>query len=357
MPLARLDSSGPGHDVAARTLALVDIHSPSWEEQEIAEYVVREMPWQPTWRVDETLWYSTAVGDEPLVVLAGHLDTVPPNGNFPGRREDGVVVGLGASDMKGGVAVMMELAWALTDHRLGGDLAAGFLFFPREEISVEESPLPGFFATGALARAALVIVLEPTDNELQVGCVGNINARLRFTGRSAHTARPWLGDNAIDRALEGLAALKGLPPHDVEVDGLPFREVLSLTRITGGRADNVVPDLVEATLNFRYAPHRSRLDAEARLRELAGPDVEILSHSPAASVAVNNPLVQRLRTIGDFDLTPKQAWTPVAQFAELGLDAINFGPGATRFAHAQDEQVEVEALERSFEALRSFFSA
>jgi succinyl-diaminopimelate desuccinylase len=357
MPLARLDSSGRPGDLAARTLALVDIHSPSGEEQEIAEYVAREMPWRPTWREEETLWYSTAVEDEPLVVLAGHLDTVPPNGNFPGRRDDGRVVGLGASDMKGGVAVMMELAWMLSEQRPAGDFAAGFLFFPREEIAVEQSPLPRFFATGAVDRAALVIVLEPTDNELQVGCVGNINARLRFTGRSAHTARPWLGDNAIDRALEGLAALKGRPPDDVEIDGLQFREVLSLTRIAGGRADNVVPDLVEATLNFRYAPHRSRADAEARLRELAGPDAEIISHSPAASVAVSNPLVQRLRAIGGFEVTPKQAWTPVAQFAELGLDAINFGPGATRFAHAQDEQVEVEALERSFDALRSFFSA
>jgi succinyl-diaminopimelate desuccinylase len=357
MPVAEHDSSGRPGDVAARTLALVDIHSPSREEQEIAEYVAREMPWPPTWRDGETLWYSAAEGAEPLVVLAGHLDTVPANQNFPGRRENGLVVGLGASDMKGGVAVMMELAWALAEQRAGGDVAAGFLFFPREEIAVEESPLPRFFATGALDRAALVIVLEPTDNELQVGCVGNINGRLRFTGRSAHTARPWLGDNAIDRAVDGLARVKGLPPHDVEIDGLPFREVLSITRINGGRADNVVPDLVEATVNFRYAPHRSRENAEARLLELAGPEIEIVSHSAAASVAVNNPLVQRLRAVGRFDVTPKQAWTPVAQFAELGLDAINFGPGATRFAHARDEQVEVAALERSLAALRSFFSA
>jgi succinyl-diaminopimelate desuccinylase len=357
MPVAEHDSSGRPGDVAARTLALVDIHSPSREEQEIAEYVAREMPWPPTWRDGETLWYSAAEGAEPLVVLAGHLDTVPANQNFPGRRENGLVVGLGASDMKGGVAVMMELAWALAEQRAGGDVAAGFLFFPREEIAVEESPLPRFFATGALDRAALVIVLEPTDNELQVGCVGNINGRLRFTGRSAHTARPWLGDNAIDRAVDGLARVKGLPPHDVEIDGLPFREVLSITRINGGRADNVVPDLVEATVNFRYAPHRSRENAEARLLELAGPEIEIVSHSAAASVAVNNPRVQRLRAVGRFDVTPKQAWTPVAQFAELGLDAINFGPGATRFAHARDEQVEVAALERSLAALRSFFSA
>jgi succinyl-diaminopimelate desuccinylase len=357
MPVPPPDSREPRLDVASRTLALVNIHSPSRQEQEIADYVAREMPWPPIWRDGETLWYSTATGDEPLVVLAGHLDTVPANGNFPGRRGDGIVHGLGASDMKGGLAVMIELARALAGRRTPSEFAAGFLFFPREEISVEESPLPDFFATGLLDGAALVVVLEPTDNELQVGCVGNINARLRFTGRSAHTARPWLGENAIDRALEGLAPLSRLPPEDVEIDGLPFREVLSLTRIEGGLADNVVPDLVEATLNYRYAPNRSRAEAEARLVGLAGDEVEILSHSPAASVAVDNLLLQRLRTVGGLTVTPKQAWTPVAQFAELGLQAINFGPGATRFAHAQDEQVEVAALERSLGALRAFFNA
>jgi succinyl-diaminopimelate desuccinylase len=356
MPLSRPDPGLPYLDVAARTLALVDIHSPSWHEQELAEYVVSQMPWPPTWRHEETLWYAPAATANALVVLAGHLDTVPANGNFPGRRDDGVVHGLGASDMKGGLAVMIELAHAVASRDRGGELSPGFLFFPREEIAVEHSPLPQLFDTRALDRAALVLVLEPTDNELQVGCVGNINARLEFSGRSAHTARPWLGDNAIDRAIEALARVAGLRAHDVEVEGLPFREVLTITRIAGGVADNVVPDRAEATVNFRYAPHRSRAEAEARLTELLA-DAHITSHSPAASVAVSNPLVQRLRAIGDFPLTPKQAWTPVAQFAERGLDAVNFGPGATRYAHAQDEQVEVAALERSLGALRAFFSA
>ena len=339
-------------DLAARTLELVNVHSPSWEEQAIAEYVAANMPWQPTWRDEETLWYAAPREGRPLVVLAGHLDTVPANGNFPGRREDGVVHGLGASDMKGGLAVMIELARVLRFLRKAPPVATGFLFFPREELNVEESPLPAFFDAGLVDDAALVVVLEPTDNELQVGCVGSINARLRFEGRSAHTARPWLGENAIDRAVTGLASIAGLPPHDVEVGGLPFREVLSLTRISGGRADNVVPDLVEATLNFRYAPHRTREEAEARLRELAGDSLEITSHSPAASVAIDNPIVQRLRDEEGLVMTPKQAWTPVAQFAERGLDAVNFGPGATRYAHAQDEQIETAALERTFETLR-----
>jgi succinyl-diaminopimelate desuccinylase len=341
--------------LAVRTLELVDVPSESRREEELAALVREAVPLELQYDHDLTLLFGPPRTGRPLVVLAGHLDTVPANGNIPGRIENGVVHGLGASDMKGGLAVMVELArWASVADALAFDPA--FLFFAREEISVEHSPLPALFDSGLIADAELVLVLEPTDNELQVGCVGNINAQLRFEGKSAHTARPWLGVNAIDLAVEGLRPVVGLPPHDVEVEGLLFREVLSLTRIQGGRADNVVPDLVEATLNFRYAPHRTPADAESRLRELAG-GVEITSHSPAAPVAVRNPLVQRLRDLGGFEVTPKQAWTPVAQFAERGLDAVNFGPGATRFAHTRDEQIEIAALERSFDSLRAFLSA
>jgi succinyl-diaminopimelate desuccinylase len=340
------------HELAARTLELVDVPSESRDEEALADVVRGAVPLELVYDDDLTLLFRGPSTGAPLVVFAGHLDTVPANDNLPGHIANGRVHGLGASDMKGGLAVMVELARWAADADLGLD--ATFLFFPREEIAVEHSPLPALFDAGPIDEAALVVVMEPTDNEIQVGCVGNINGLLRFEGRSAHTARPWLGVNAVDLAVQGLARVAALPPLDVEVEGLVFREVLSLTRISGGRADNVVPDLVTATLNFRYAPHRSPADAEERLRELAGGDVEIVSHSPAAPVAVRNPLVQRLREVGGFDVTPKQAWTPVAQFAERGLDAVNFGPGATRYAHTKDEQIEVAALERSFDALRVF---
>jgi succinyl-diaminopimelate desuccinylase len=260
--------------------------------------------------------------------------------------------------MKGGVAVMLELAdWAVNGER-ELDLDLGFLFFTREELPAEESPVPAFLEACPEAREPeLVIVLEPTDNELHVGCVGNLSAQLTFRGVSAHSARPWTGENAIHKAAAALAPLAALEPLEVEVEGLVFREVVSAVAIEGGIADNVVPDRCVARLNYRYAPGRSREQAEARLRELAGDaELEILGNSPPAHVVVDRPLVTRLREAGGLAVKPKQAWTPVAQFAEAGLDAVNLGPGATRFAHRADEQVAIDELVRTFEALSRFAS-
>ena len=340
---------GLGERLAKRTLELVNIPSVSRDEAKLMAHVRAEFPLAPVFGSDEVLFATTPrrAGRE-LVLLAGHLDTVPAQANLPGRLEESAVVGLGASDMKGGLAVMLELAaWAET-AKLEVDL--GFLFFTREELPAEESPLPAFLEECAEARAAaLAIVLEPTDNEIHAGCLGNLNARLVFLGKSAHSARPWLGDNAIHRAA---AALE---PNDVEVQGLVFREVVSVVGIEGGIADNVVPDLCSARLNYRYAPGRSRQAAEERLRAFAPEaELELLGNSPPAGVVVDRPLVQRLREAGRFAVEPKQAWTPVAQFAEAGLDAINLGPGATRYAHTADEQVPVAGLVRTYDALRRF---
>jgi succinyl-diaminopimelate desuccinylase len=338
--------------LALRTLELVDVHSESRREQELAELVAGVVPLPLAYREDETLLYATERTGRPLVVLAGHLDTVPAQGNIPGRIEDGIVHGLGASDMKGGVAVMIELArWAAEGAERDVDLA--FLFFPREEISVEESPLPTLFDTGALDDAALVVVLEPTDNAIHAGCVGNLNARVTFRGVSAHSARPWTGVNAIAKAVEGLAGVVELEPLDREVQGLVFRETATVTRIAGGIADNVVPAEATATVNVRYPPGRSAGEAVERVRAaLRGEyELEVLGDSPPARVALDNPLVERLRDGSGLAVEPKQAWTPVAQFAERGLDAINLGPGATRYAHRADEQVAAAELARTYEAL------
>jgi succinyl-diaminopimelate desuccinylase len=351
-----MPAASPDHVLAQRTLALVDIPSVSRSEEQLYRYVKENVGLPLVHDDGESLVYAKRSG-RPLVMLSGHTDTVPIDGNVPGRIEDGAVHGRGASDMKSGLAVMMEIAnWAL-DAELGYDL--GLLFFPREELGPEWNPLPAVFeATPVVDESALVICLEPTDNTLQLGCLGNISARVVFEGRSAHSARPWLGVNAIALALDGLRPVLESEPLDVDVEGLVFREVVSVTQIDDcGNATNVIPGRVEATLNFRYAPIRTPEEAEARLRELVGGSLEIIQHSLAAPVAARSPLVQRLREVGEFEVQPKQAWTNVADFAARGLDAINFGPGGTRYAHTPDEQVAIDDLVRTYEALKRFLAA
>jgi succinyl-diaminopimelate desuccinylase len=340
--------------LAERTLELVNIFSPSHEEGPLYDYVAANAALPLAFDNGESLIYAKRTG-KPLVLLAGHTDTVPPQGNIPGRLEDGWVFGLGSTDMKGGLAVMIEIAKWAADTELAYDL--GLLFFPREEVGPIHNPLPALFDEAPLINeAALVICLEPTDDALQLGCLGNINAQVVFHGRSAHSARPWLGENAIKLALEGLAPILAAEPLDVEVGGLTFREVVSVTEIHGGIAANVIPATVTCTVNYRFAPDKTLDEAEARLRELVGPDAEITHRSAAARVASDSELVTRLRAVGSLELEPKQAWTNVADFSERGLDAVNFGPGATRYAHAVDERIEIAALDRCFETLQAFLS-
>ena len=288
-------------------------------------------------------------GDESApVVLAGHLDTVPAQENLPGRLDNGAVHGLGTSDMKGGVAVMLELARAGAPAR--------YVFFTREEVPLAESPLPAAFASGAVADVELAVVLEPTDAILHAGCLGNLQAEIVFEGESAHSARPWTGRNAIHALVEGLAPLARLEPLEVERDGLVYREVVSAVRVEGGIAANVVPARASAELNFRFAPGRSPEEAEARLRELLPEgELHVLHNSPSAPPALTNPRVERLRELVA-EVAPKQAWTPVAQFAEQGIDAINYGPGATAYAHRQDEQIPIANLHAVYDTLARFLT-
>jgi succinyl-diaminopimelate desuccinylase len=333
----------PAPDLAERTLQLVDVPSESRAESALVALVRQLMPGAPRFDDGEVLLY----GDGP-VVLAGHLDTIPAQGNLPGRIADGAVHGLGASDMKAGVAVMIELARAGVPGR--------YLFFTREEIPVSESPLPALFESGGLSGVEQAVVLEPTDCILHAGCLGNIQAQVTFEGISAHSARPWTGVNAIHELVRGLEQLVRLEPLDVELDGLVFREVVSAVRVDGGIATNVVPATACVELNYRYAPGRSRDEAERQLRALVPHGtLEILSNSPSAPPALANPHTARLRALVG-DVAPKQAWTPVAQFAEQGIDAINYGPGATAYAHRVDEQVPIENLERCYDVLRGFLS-
>jgi succinyl-diaminopimelate desuccinylase len=353
---------GLAERLAARTLELVDIPSESRAEGPIIEHAGGLVlpPFELVHHREDCLYFALPRSGKSLVVLTGHLDTVPAQGNLPGRVDDGAVHGLGASDMKGGCAVMLELARWIAEE--GPELAVdlGLVLFGKEELSMEESPLPELFGTVEdVARADLAVVLEPTDGLIHAGCLGHLRALVVYDGVAGHSARPWLAENAIGSAVEGLRAVIATEPRRVELSGLEFVEVVSPTQIHGGVATNVIPDRVEVTLSFRYAPDRAPEDAERLIRELVGDRgrIEEVANSPSARVVVDSPLVQRLRAAGDLEVAPKQAWTPVAEFSIRGIDAVNFGPGATRYAHKRDEQIEIAALVSAFETLRWFVSA
>jgi len=355
------NSSNPAQRLAERTLELVNIPSPSGAEQALAERVGALLSGglELVLGDGESVYARPPRSGRPLVVFAGHLDTVPAQGNFPGHIDEDAVIGCGSSDMKAGLAVMIELARWVAEEAPALEVDPGFLFFPREELPIEQSSLPGLFAAlPELDEAELVIVMEPTDNEIQAGCLGNLYANAVFRGESAHSARPWLGTNAISVAIEGLKPLLEAEPLELEQAGLAFTEVISVTGIEAGIAANVIPDRCVARVNYRYSPVRTPAEAEARLRELLGNagELELTSNSPPAHVPASSALLERLRRAGDLALEPKQAWTPVAEFAARGLDAVNFGPGAPGFAHRADERVESRQLERSFAVLRSFLS-
>jgi succinyl-diaminopimelate desuccinylase len=347
--------------LAARTLELVDIPSESRHEAEIREHLVSLVPGEfaPEFAHDDAFLFARPRRPGvPLVVLAGHYDTVPAQENVPGRIEDGAVHGLGAADMKGGVAVALELVRDVA-AATPGPFDVALLLFGREELPAHFSPLPALFAGSKLVGdASLAILLEPTACAIQAGSVGNMNARITFRGVSGHSARPWLARNAIHAAVEGLAHIAELERREAVISGLPFYEVASVTRIEAGIADNVVPDRATATVNFRYPPDRTSEEAEAYLRSLLPPDaeVEIDGNAPPARVVADAPLVQALRAAGDLALEPKQAWTNVADFTSRDIDAVNFGPGAPAYAHRRDEQVEIAALVRCYETLLRFLS-
>ncbi|MDQ4108736.1 MAG: succinyl-diaminopimelate desuccinylase [Actinomycetota bacterium] len=346
--------------LAARTEVLVRIPSESRREEPILDEIRRHLP--AAYRIVDAedsvlLAMPERRPGTPLVLLAGHVDTVPVGGAAPGRR-GGTLHGRGAADMKSGLAVMEEVAQALASEELASDLDVGLLFFGREERPMAESALvPVFDRRPEIAEAELAIVLEPTSNRLELGCLGNLNATVVFEGEAAHTARPWLGRNAIHAAIAALGAVTDLPVRDVEVNGMTYREVASVTTIQGGIATNVVPDRATAHVNFRYAPTRTPADADRRFRELLGhasATVEIVGNAPAGPMPHGNPLVERLRVAGDLAVGPKQAWTPVAELGSAGIDAVNFGPGDPQYAHRDDERVDVASLVRSYEVLRAF---
>jgi len=343
--------------LAARTLELVDIPSESLHEAEIRAHVRALVP--PDWPAeieleDAALYAPPLRPGVPLVVLAGHYDTVPAQDNLPGRIDGEAVHGLGSTDMKGGLAVALELVRDLAVDG-SGRYDVGLVLFGKEELPQTHNPLPELLQRSSLLhQTALALLLEPTDGAIHAGCVGSMNARVTFRGTSGHSARPWLADNAIDRAVQGLASVVSYERREAVVGGLSFFEVMSVTRFEAGLADNVIPDRATAHINLRYPPDRTSEHVRADLASLLPEDaeLEIIGDAPPGAVATGSPLVAALLEAGATAIEPKQAWTNVADFTAAGIDAVNFGPGHPALAHRRDEHVRIDGLVHAYQTLR-----
>jgi succinyl-diaminopimelate desuccinylase len=288
-------------------------------------------------------------------VLAGHLDTVPPNGNAVPRREGDRLYGVGTSDMKSGDAVMLALVEALDPERLRFDLAA--VFYDAEEGPAHGNGLGRVLeALPWLTEARLAILLEPTDLRVELGCNGASNLEVRVTGRAAHSARPWLGENAIGRAASWLAEITRFPVTPVSVRGIEYRETLQVTTLRAGRTRNVVPDELVANLNYRFPPDRDLAAAEARLRALVPADFEatVVDRAPPGRVALDLPEVGEFVRRFGAPVAGKQGWTDVARFSAAGVPAFNFGPGLAEQCHQPGEYCPLVNLDTAFRWLADF---
>ena len=351
--------------LAERTAGLCGYLSPIGEERTLCDQVeawaaarfphVRRVKNSLVVAVDPP---AAAGQPRPLVALCGHLDTVPVHESDRGgpRRDGARLVGPGASDMKGGLAVMMMAAEALPRAERFCDLA--LVLYSREEGPYLENELEDVLAAAPELRAVdLAICLEPTANRLQLGCVGSIHATVTFQGQAAHSARPWQGVNAIHHAGALLSELNALPPRRAVSGGQTFLEVLTVTRIEGGQARNVVPERCTLNLNYRFGPDKTLEQAVDDLTALArrhGADVAFTDLSPACPAWGDHPLVQRLQQRTGVEAEPKQAWTDVGRLALHGVPAVNLGPGEPGQAHQRGEWVEVAALGRGYRILEAF---
>ncbi|MPZ79499.1 MAG: succinyl-diaminopimelate desuccinylase [Actinophytocola sp.] len=354
--MRKLDLAGDPVDLTA---TLAGIPSESGEEAELAatvEVALREQAGHLTvTRSGNAVLARTSLGRPSRVVLAGHLDTVPVNDNLPVRRDEEHLHGLGTCDMKGGDAVMLHVAATVTEPR--HDLT--FVFYDCEEIEAArnglgriERELPDWLA------GDLAIVCEPSGAVVEAGCQGTMRVELRTSGTRAHTARAWMGVNAIHALGDAIAGLGSYEPRTVAIDGCTYREGLQAVRVAGGVSGNVVPDEAVLTVNHRFAPDRSPADAEAHLRDVfAGYDLTVTDVAAGALPGLSAPAAAELVTAAGGDPVAKLGWTDVARFAALGMPAVNFGPGDPTLAHTRQEHVPIAQIHRCAEVLGRFLSA
>ncbi len=305
---------------------------------------------------DKSLLVPPADDGRPLVVLAGHLDTVPPQGNQSPRRDGRTLWGRGSADMKGGLAVIASL---LDRATIGSGWArVGAILYAGEEGPIEQNALaplldgPAAWALGA----GLAILCEPTAAEIEVGCVGTVNLEAVFRGEACHSARPWLGRSAINLALPWLERIARFDPREHDIHDFRFRETATVTTLRSGIARNVVPGELIANLNYRFPPGWDRAQGRAAALALAegADEVRVLDVAPSGDIPLEQPLFAAFVRGSGAASRAKQAWTDVAQMSERGIPALNFGPGDPQFAHRDDERTTLDSLERCRSILAAF---
>ncbi|HEX3908458.1 MAG TPA: succinyl-diaminopimelate desuccinylase [Mycobacteriales bacterium] len=349
-----IDVSQTGEHLTAH---LVDIPSVSGGETRLAdevEAVLRAHPHLSVERDGDAVFASTNTGREHRVVIAGHLDTVPVADNLPSRREGDRLFGCGTSDMKSGLAVMLRLATSMTEPHHD----VSWLFYDNEETDAARNGL-GRVSRNAprWLQADLAILMEPTSNQVEAGCQGTMRALVLATGRRAHSARSWLGTNAIHEAAEVLTRLAAYEERRVVIDGCEYREGLNAVRIEGGVSGNVVPDRCTVTINHRFAPDRSEAEALAHVQEVLAPFECVLTDSaPAALPRLAEPAAAEFVAAVGGSPQAKLGWTDVARFAALGIPAVNFGPGDPNLAHTREEHVDLPRIAECERLLRGYLS-
>ncbi|WP_454141354.1 succinyl-diaminopimelate desuccinylase [Microbacterium lacticum] len=344
------------------TRAICDIPSVSGDETPLADAIfaaVDPLDHLDVYRDGDTIVARTQLGRAQRVVIAGHIDTVPINANLPTREvgEDGerYLWGRGTVDMKGGTAVQLKLAAELVSPRV--DIT--WMWYDNEEVDSDLNGLTRLARTRPdLFAGDFAILGEPSNGAVEGGCNGTLRAIARTHGARAHSARAWMGENAIHAAAPILTRLAAYQPAEIDVDGLVYREGLNAVRITGGVAGNVIPDLCEVEVNFRFAPSRTVGGAEAHVREvLAGFEVEIVDAAAGARPGLDAPLAQEFLAAVGGEPRPKYGWTDVARFSALGVPAVNYGPGDPSLAHHDQERVPVAQIEDVERALRAWLTA
>lgn len=346
-----LDVAAPLATLLAR---IVDIESVSGNERELADLVeaALRLPHLDVHRDGDCVVARTRLGRAQRVVIAGHLDTVPVADNLPSRLEGDVLWGRGTVDMKGGIAVMLQLAAELT----APSRDVTWIFYDNEEVEAAKNGL------GRLARhrpdlveAEFAVLMEPTSAQIEGGCQGTIRIIFDVPGRAAHSARSWMGVNAIHSLAPLLDVLATYEAKELEVEGLVYREGLNAVEVSGGMAKNVIPPSASLTVNYRFAPDKSVEEALAHLREVfAGHEFRLDDVSPAARPGLDRPLAREFVAAVGADARPKYGWTDVARFSELGVPAVNYGPGDASLAHRDDERLDIAELDRCADGLRSW---